>query len=219
MVITHPAELTRDQWLEKRKHGIGGSDAAAVMGRNPWKTNVELWEEKTGRREPEDIGGKPYVQYGTKVEEYLRGIYALDHPEIKVHYRANDLRVSKEYPFLFVSLDGWILDANGTARIFEAKHTNILNSRSREKWNEQIPDNYFIQCLHGLAVLPEFEGADLFADLKSEWQGTPRHTLRPYNIERADYEDDINEVLEATTKFWLYNVQRDIKPALILPQI
>ena len=38
-----------DEWLAFRNTGIGGSDAAAVLGENPWKTNVELWEEKTGK--------------------------------------------------------------------------------------------------------------------------------------------------------------------------
>ena len=54
--------LTREQWLEERKKGIGGSDAATIMGLNPYKTNVDLWEEKTGRKDAEDISDKSYVQ-------------------------------------------------------------------------------------------------------------------------------------------------------------
>ena len=64
----------REKWLEARKNHIGGSDASACLGLNPYKTNVELWEEKTGRRRPEDISDRDYVQYGTKAEEYLRNI-------------------------------------------------------------------------------------------------------------------------------------------------
>ena len=45
----------RKQWLEERKAGIGASDAAAIIGMNPWKTNIQLWQEKTGEVEPEDI--------------------------------------------------------------------------------------------------------------------------------------------------------------------
>lgn len=37
-------------WLKGRLNGIGGSDASAVVGKNPYKTNIELFEEKTGRR-------------------------------------------------------------------------------------------------------------------------------------------------------------------------
>lgn len=60
----------RDDWLRNRKR-IGGSDAAAVIGRNPYKTNIELWQEKTGRVEAEDISDRPYVVYGTEAEQYL----------------------------------------------------------------------------------------------------------------------------------------------------
>ena len=55
-------------WLESRTLGIGGSDAAAILGLNPYKSNVELFDEKTGRRMPKDISDKPYVKYGTEAE-------------------------------------------------------------------------------------------------------------------------------------------------------
>lgn len=42
-------------WLKGRLNGIGGSDASAVVGKNPYKTNIELFEEKTGRRIAPDI--------------------------------------------------------------------------------------------------------------------------------------------------------------------
>ena len=38
------------EWLQARSYGIGGSDASAILGMNPYKTNIELFEEKTGRR-------------------------------------------------------------------------------------------------------------------------------------------------------------------------
>lgn len=53
----------RAGWLEARKDGLGASDAAALLGLSPWKTNVQLWEEKCGLVIPEDIGDKPYVRY------------------------------------------------------------------------------------------------------------------------------------------------------------
>ena len=53
--------MTREDWLEERKKGIGGSDAATILGLNPYKTTIELWEEKTGRKDAPDISDKPYV--------------------------------------------------------------------------------------------------------------------------------------------------------------
>jgi putative phage-type endonuclease len=59
---------SRDEWLKNRKNGIGGSEISAVIGQNPYMTNIELWELKTGRKQPEDISEKPYIKYGTQAE-------------------------------------------------------------------------------------------------------------------------------------------------------
>ena len=67
--------MTREKWLEERKKGIGGSDAAAILGLNPYKDNIKLWEEKTGRRQAEDISEKEYVKYGTNAEDLLRELF------------------------------------------------------------------------------------------------------------------------------------------------
>ena len=42
-------QLLREDWLAVRKKGIGSSDAAAAVGLNPYKSQLELWMEKTGR--------------------------------------------------------------------------------------------------------------------------------------------------------------------------
>lgn len=47
--LVKTTELSRQDWLEVRKSGIGGSDAAAAVGLNPFKSQTELWLEKTGR--------------------------------------------------------------------------------------------------------------------------------------------------------------------------
>ena len=57
------------QWLKGRMNGIGGSDASAVVGMNPYKSNIDLFEEKIGRVIPKDISDKPCVIYGKKAEE------------------------------------------------------------------------------------------------------------------------------------------------------
>lgn len=51
-------------WLKGRLNGIGGSDASAVVGKNPYKTNIELFEEKTGRRIAPDISGDLWERGG-----------------------------------------------------------------------------------------------------------------------------------------------------------
>ena len=52
---------SRKEWLKGRKGHIGGSDASACVGMNPYKDNVQLWEEKMGLTFPEDIADRDYV--------------------------------------------------------------------------------------------------------------------------------------------------------------
>lgn len=208
---------SREEWLQDRKNHIGGSDASACVGVNPYKSNVELWEEKTGQRQPKDISGKDFVVYGTKAEEYLRGLFALDFPEYQVFYDDNNMFLNTDYPWMHASLDGELVDQDGRKGVLEIKTTNILQSTQKEKWQDQIPDNYFCQVLHYLAVTG-YEYAILKAQLKSEWGGELRITTKHYFIERKDVEEDIKYLVDAEKRFWNC-VQSGRRPDLILPAI
>lgn len=45
-------------WRKFRALGVGGSDMSTILGLNQYSTPYELWLEKTGRQQPEDISGK-----------------------------------------------------------------------------------------------------------------------------------------------------------------
>lgn len=208
---------SREDWLKARLNHIGGSDASVCVGMNPYKTNVELWEEKTGLHQSEDISGKDYVIYGTKAEEFLRGLFVLDFPEYQVLYDDNNLFLNSDYPWMHASLDGELVDQEGRRGILEIKTTEILQSMQKEKWNDRIPDNYFCQVLHYLAVTG-YEFAVLKAQLKSEWGGELRITTKHYFIERKDVKEDIKYLVDAEKRFWNC-VQSGRRPDLILPAI
>lgn len=216
----------RAEWLTERGRTIGGSDASAVVGLNPYKTNVELWQEKTGRIIPEDISDKPYVKYGHDAELLLREMFKLDFPQYQVDYVDNNLFRNKKYPWGHYSADGWLTEkikiddsTNVITRkgILEIKTTEILQSMQKEKWDKKIPDNYYIQVLHGLLIL-EADFAVLKAQLKTVFDGVPYLQTKHYHIERADVEADIQYLAKEEEKFWR-NVQNGIKPSLILPEI
>lgn len=211
--------MTRAQWLEKRKQGIGASDASAVVGCNPYRSNIELWEEKTGRHEPEDISGKPYVQYGLKAEAPLRSLFALDFPQYRVSYRSFDMRFNKTYPFIFATLDGALTEKeSGRRGILEIKTTEILKSMQYESWKDRIPDNYYTQILHQF-LATGFDFAILKAQLKTVYNGDEiRMMVRHYFIERSDVLKDIDYLLHKEIEFWSC-VREDRKPDLILPPI
>lgn len=205
-------------WLEARSHYIGGSDAAAVLGLNPYKSNLELWQEKTGLVLPEDISEKPYVKYGHAAENCLRELFALDFPEYEVGYADNNIWLNDHFPFAHASLDGWLTDQNGRKGVLEIKTTNILQSMQKEKWDHRIPDNYYIQVLHYLAVT-EFDFAVLKAQLKYEFQGGDiMLQTKHYKIERSEVQTDIEYLMQKEAEFWK-SVQNRKKPALLLPEI
>ena len=208
---------TTDEWLKARKV-IGGSDAAALVGLNPYKTNIDLWREKTGRKEAPDISNEPFVRFGHDAEPHLRELFALDFPQYEVRYVENNMVLNDKYPFAHASLDGWLRERDtGRKGILEIKTTNILQSMQKEKWNDRIPDNYYCQVLWYLMVT-EFDFAILKARLRSEWKGETRITVKHYMIERSEVQEDINELEAAGWKMWKA-IQEDREPNLILPAI
>lgn len=205
-----------DEWLNAR-HGIGGSDASAVLGMSPYKTNVELWEEKRNIRTPYDISDKDYVKYGHDAEPLIRGLFTLDHPEYDVEYYDNNMIRNEKYPWSHASLDGELTDQDGRRGILEIKTTNILNPMQRQNWDRRIPDNYYIQVVHYLLVT-EYDFVELRAQLKSKWKGEITLSTRDYHIERSEVLEDIEMLKEEEEQFW-HKVLKRQRPYLILPEI
>lgn len=212
----------RKQWLKERMNGIGASESSAVIGMNPYMSNIELWQQKTGKVIPEDIGDKPYVKYGVEAEEHIRALFALDFPEYEVGYNEFDMIRHPEHNFIFATLDGRLIEkATGRRGILEVKTTEILKSMQKESWREKIPDNYFVQVLHQL-LSTGWEFAILVAQLKYDYgEGVDdmKKEIRHYYIERSEVEEDIEYLKEQEVKFWKENVLKNKRPDLILPSI
>jgi putative phage-type endonuclease len=210
---------TREEWLQIRHSGIGASEASAIVGLNPYMSNVQLWEYKTGIKEPEDISDKPYVKYGTEAEKYLRGLFALDFPKYKVSYKDFDLIRNKEYPFILATLDGRLQEKEtGRKGILEIKTTEILKSMQKEKWKDAIPDNYYTQCLWQL-LATGWAFVDLKAQLKYNYDGNIRLETKHYHVERSEVQEDLEYLQSEAIKFWNENVLKKKAPALRLPEI
>lgn len=210
----------RSEWLKHRGKYIGGSDASAILGLNPWKSNVDLWLEKAGKVVPDDISSKPYVQFGICAEPIVRDLFRLNYPQYKVEYVDNNSWTNSKYPFAAVSHDGWITEiATGRKGVWECKTTEIVSSMSKEKWAGQIPDNYFAQIIHSLMVREDCEFAHLTALLTFKFSGKELYQqIKNYHIESSDVEEDILYLAQEEEKFWRY-VQNDERPPLVLPNI
>lgn len=209
----------RAEWLEARKDGLGASDAAAVLGISPWKTNVRLWEEKTGLVVPEDIGDKPVVKYGNDAEPLLRQFFALDHPEYRVSFMPYRIIEHPELPFITCTPDGELEEiATGRRGGLEIKTTEILSASGWLRWKDRIPDEYYAQVCHQM-LAAGWEFVELLAQIKyTTADGEDRKETRHYKIERADALEDISLVKREAAAFWRC-VEQKKKPNLKLPPI
>ena len=87
----------------------------------------------------------------------------------------------------------------------------------KEKWNDRIPDNYYVQLLHYLLVT-EFDFAILKAQLKYSFSGEVYLQTKHYRIERGEVSEDLEYLAKEERRFW-QQVQEKRKPNLILPSI
>lgn len=216
-----PAEMivlpSREAWLENRNKGIGGSEISAVIGCNPYMDNVTLWEIKTGRRKPADISDKPFVQYGNQAEMHLRGLFRLDFPKLRVDFVENNCWTNPKYPWAQASLDGWLTDQAGRIGVLEIKTSEIVQAIHRQRWNNQIPMNYYCQVLFYMAVI-EADFSYVKAQLKTIIEDVPYLQTKHYHIEMDDVQDDSNYLMEKGEEFAWY-VKKDERPPLVLPAV
>lgn len=209
-------ELLEKEWLEKRKEGIGGSDAAAIMGYSKYKTAVDIWNDKVIGAQDEDIADN-FRSYGKKMEPCLVKMFEINFPNYKVTYNKDNNIVKKnDKEFLIATVDA-LLEEKDTGRngILEIKTAFITNERSYLEWNNRIPDAYYIQLLHYMNVL-DVEFAILNVNMHFGFDTTnPEERvfkLQHYVLERKDYEEDIVKIEQEETEFWNNNVLKKVKP-------
>ena len=102
----------RPQWLAGRGRGIGGSEAAAAIGRSPWKTALTLWKEKTGAQAAPDLGGNEAVELGRRMEPAIRDFFMAQYPGYELYYGAYDILYQSDRPWLFATLDGELTETD-----------------------------------------------------------------------------------------------------------
>lgn len=210
---------THEEWLKARREGIGASDAGVLLGVNPWKTNVQLWEEKVGLREPEDISDKPAVQYGHGAEPHLRALFALDHPELEVVYESPYKIIrNDDHPFIQASPDGELIERRtGRRGGLEIKTTEIRSPNQWKEWDGRIPQTYYAQVLWQM-LATGWQFVWLKAQIKWYRDKELRLDTREYLIERNEVLADLEHALTAGIKFW-HHIQTKTRPALALPSI
>lgn len=192
-------DLHRDQWLDVRRSGIGSSDAAAAVGLNPYKSQLELWMEKTGRGaalpqvDPNDESSPMY--WGTLLE-----------PIVAAHYtkrtgnrvrRVNAVLQHPKHPWMLANLDREVM-GNPDVAILECKTAGLNGARL---WKEGVPDYVHLQVMHQLAVTGK-QAADVAVLICGQ-------DLQIFRIQRD--EEQIQQLIRLEQAFWEY-VEKDVQP-------
>lgn len=194
-------ELPREEWLAVRKQGIGSSDAAAAVGLNPYKSQLEVWLEKTGRdgnlpkADPHDEESPMYwgnilepivaAHYTRRTGNRVRRINAvLQHPHPSL-------------PWMLANIDREVI-GTPDVQILECKTAGINGARL---WKEGVPEYVQLQVHHQLAVTGK-QAADVAVLLGGQH-------LEIHRIERSEVL--ISSLIELERQFWHY-VETDTPP-------
>lgn len=144
MKIAKTKNLERSQWLKLRQQGIGGSDAAAILGMNRWKSPIDVWVEKTFPQPLAD-DSNDYIYWGNLLESVVADEFQRQ-TGLKIR-RCNYLLQNADYPFMLANIDREIV---GQKSGLECKTTSEYN---KNKWQaDEVPAEYILQCQHYMAV-------------------------------------------------------------------
>lgn len=183
MSITKVKTASREEWLKLRSQYIGGSDAAEVMGLNPFSSPYALWAEKTGQIPC--FAGNLATEVGTFLEEFVAQKFAAETGK-KVR-KCNQSFLNSDYPFAIANIDREIV---GEDAGLEIKTTSELNMKKFK--GGEYPANYYCQCVHYIAMTGKQRWylAVLIGNRDFQW----------FTIERDEAE--IAALMGAEADFW-----------------
>lgn len=173
-------EQNTDEWHEFRRNHVGSSDAPAIMGISPWKSIVQLYEEKiTGINSQKD---NPWMKRGRDKEQEARDLYCF----ITGHNMSPVVLEHPQYKFMSASLDGMTPFGNCAVEI------KIPGKVDHEKALEGfIPDKYYPQLQHQIFVA-NLDMIDYFS-----WDGNTHALL---HVKRD--QEYIVKMIEKELQFW-----------------
>ena len=167
-LLVSTADLSRDEWLEHRRNGIGGSEAASIIGQSKWASPYTVWGDKTGIA-PSTFEGNEATEFGNLLElpvaqRYAQVtnkavvavpaiLYSISHPFMLANVDYFIVPASDEFPAGKVTVaDDWFYPIAIAQAILEIKTTGIVGRASREWENDSVPVTYEYQGLHYSAV-------------------------------------------------------------------
>ena len=148
-ILAKTKDMTREEWLTLRKQGIGGSDAGAVCGLNPYVSPMDVYMDKMTEVIPEQDRDNEAMRLGRDLEQYVAERFC-EETGLKVR-RSNNMYVHPEYPFMLADVDRLIVGKENGLIGLECK---TASPYSADKWKDgKVPAHYLAQCYHYMAVL------------------------------------------------------------------
>lgn len=184
--------MSREQFLLDRKKGIGGSDVASILGVSPFRTALEVYNDKTSPELLLDEMNED-MQRGVRVEKYILQEYA-ERSEVQLATNIPTI-IDKQYPFMRANIDAMVFGQNV---VIEAKSTKAPIS----SWESGIPEYYKAQVAY-YAMITNAEYVEVPV-LFSGW----KYACFTYWREE-EYEGRIKE---AVINFWQEHIVKGVPP-------
>lgn len=185
--------LDHKEWLKYRKRGIGGSDAGAVCGLNPYRTAMQVYYDKIS----DDIeeNDNEAMRQGRELEEYVAKRFS-EATGKKVR-RANAMYCDEKNPFMLADVDRMIVGENAG---LECK---TASPYMEEKWRDgKIPLSYQIQCYHYMSVCNA-----------QAWYIAVLIYGKDFIFRRIDRDEQvIADLLRIEKEFWQEHVMKKVLP-------
>ena len=192
-------DMSRDDWLEVRKTGIGSSDAAAAVGLNPYQSQLELWMIKTGRGDalpqidPNDDTSPMF--WGSLLESFVAAHYTKKSGN-RVR-KINAVLQHPEHDWMLANVDREVI-GSPDVQILECKTAGMNGAKL---WRDGVPEYVQLQVMHQLAVTGKAAADVAVLVCGNEY--------RSYRIDRDDAL--IARLIQLEAKFWNY-VTTDTQP-------
>lgn len=185
--------VSNTEWLRLRKSGIGGSDAGAICGVNPYSSAMKVFRDKTSESVEEQ--DSEAVRIGHDLEDYVAQRFT-EATGLKVR-KSNFMYRSVEHPFMIADVDRIVV---GEDAGLECKTASAYNA---DKWADgNIPLHYIMQCYHYMAVTG-----------KRVWYIAAVILGREFTYRRLEWDDDLIErLISIEEDFWNHHVVPGIIP-------
>lgn len=180
-------------WLRLRKSGIGGSDAGAICGLNPYSSAMKVFQDKISEEVEEQ--NNEAVRIGHDLENYVAQRF-MEATGLKVR-KSNFMYRSVEHPFMIADVDRLVV---GEDAGLECKTASAYNA---DKWADgNIPLHYVMQCYHYMAVTG-----------KRAWYIAAVILGREFIYRKIVWDDElISRLVGMEEDFWNNHVVKGIMP-------